>query len=49
MINHDVIIPDMTKELQLNIKDYIENTAGISVTDVKVSIENILTEAKQNR
>lgn len=47
MINHDVIIPDMTKELQLNIKDYIENTAGISVTDVKVSIENILTEAKQ--
>ena len=30
-ISHDVIIPDMTKELQSNIKNYIENTAGISL------------------
>ena len=37
----------MTKELQSNIKNYIENTAGISIIEIKVSVENILSQAKQ--
>ena len=31
IVNYDVIIPDMTTELQKTIKDYLETTAGILV------------------
>ncbi|WP_296971129.1 alkaline shock response membrane anchor protein AmaP [Tepidanaerobacter sp. EBM-38] len=46
-VNYDVIIPEMTLELQKTIKDYIETTAGISVNDIQISIDNISNQPKQ--
>ncbi len=46
-VNHDVIIPEMTFELQKAIKDYIETTAGIFIKDVRVSIDNVSNQSKQ--
>ncbi|MDD4569919.1 MAG: alkaline shock response membrane anchor protein AmaP [Tepidanaerobacteraceae bacterium] len=46
-VNFDVIIPETSFELQKTIKDYIENTAGITVKDVRVSIDNVSNQPKQ--
>ncbi|AEE91544.1 conserved protein of unknown function [Tepidanaerobacter acetatoxydans Re1] len=46
-VNYDVIIPEMTSELQKTIKDYIETTAGISVNDIQISIDNVSNQLKQ--
>jgi len=46
-VNYDVIIPEITSELQKTIKDYVESTAGISVKDVRISVNNVSNQLKQ--
>ena len=46
-VNHDVVIPEITFKLQKAIKDYTETTAGIYVSDVQVSIDNVSNHSKQ--
>jgi uncharacterized alkaline shock family protein YloU len=46
-VNYDVIIPDMASELQKTIKEYTENTAGILVKDVRISIDNVSNQSRQ--
>ena len=46
-VNYDVVIPEITSELQKTIKDYIETTAGILVKDVCISIDNVSNQSKQ--
>jgi len=46
-VNYDVIIPDLASELQKTIKDYVESTAGISVKNVRISVNNVSNQTKQ--
>lgn len=46
-VNYDIVIPEITSELQKTIKDYIESTAGILVKDVRISIDNVSSQSKQ--
>jgi uncharacterized alkaline shock family protein YloU len=41
----DQVIPQVTAELQVAVKEYVENTTGSTVTEVKVMIENVVTDA----
>ncbi|AYO30702.1 alkaline shock response membrane anchor protein AmaP [Biomaibacter acetigenes] len=47
VVNYDVAIPEMTSALQKSIKNYIETTAGITVKDVNISVDNIFNPYKQ--
>jgi hypothetical protein len=47
VVTYDVIIPEMTSELQKAVKEYIENTAGITVREVRISVDNIYNPYKQ--
>ncbi|HHW02662.1 MAG TPA: alkaline shock response membrane anchor protein AmaP [Thermoanaerobacterales bacterium] len=47
VVNYDVIIPEMTSELQKSVKNYIETTAGITVKDVNIKIDNVFNPYKQ--
>ncbi len=40
----DVSMPGLTSELQSKIKEYVEEITGITVHEVKVMVENIVTE-----
>ena len=40
----DKPIPDLTVELQSNVKEYVEKIGGTSVAEVKVLVENISSE-----
>ena len=42
----DIHIPTLSEELQSKVKKAVEETSGINVTDVKVSVENIFTGYK---
>ncbi len=42
----DIHIPTLSEELQNKVKKAVEETSGINVTDVKVSVENIYTGYK---
>ena len=42
----EIHIPTLSEELQNKVKKAVEETSGISVTDVKVSVENIYTGYK---
>lgn len=42
----DTHIPTLSEELQIKVKKAVEETSGINVTDVKVSVENIYTGYK---
>lgn len=42
----DVNIPALLEDIQLKVKKAIEETSGISVSDIKVSVENIYTGYK---
>ncbi len=42
----DIHIPTLSEELQNKVKKAVEETSGIHVTDVKVSVENIYTGYK---
>lgn len=42
----DIHIPTLSEELQSKVKKAVEETSGINVTDVKVSVENIYTGYK---
>jgi uncharacterized alkaline shock family protein YloU len=40
----DQNIPQVTAELQAAVKDYVENTTGSTVSEIKVMIENVVTD-----
>ncbi|HOA35308.1 MAG TPA: alkaline shock response membrane anchor protein AmaP [Bacillota bacterium] len=40
----DQKLPDLTSELQNNVKNYLEETTGIIVNEVIVSVENIILD-----
>ncbi len=40
----DVAMPNLTSELQSRIKEYVEEITGITVHEVKVIVENIVTD-----
>ena len=42
----EIHIPTLSEELQNKVKKAVEETSGINVTDVKVSVENIYTGYK---
>lgn len=46
-VNYDIIIPELTSELQKTIKDYVESTAGISVKNIHISVKNVSNQIKQ--
>ncbi|NLZ55027.1 MAG: alkaline shock response membrane anchor protein AmaP [Thermoanaerobacteraceae bacterium] len=46
-VNYDVIIPELTSELQKTIKDYVESTAGILIKNVRISVSNVSNQIKQ--
>lgn len=37
----EINIPDITKELQIKVKEYLENTTGAKVGEIKVEINNV--------
>lgn len=41
----DQNIPQITAELQAAVKAYVESTTGIGVSEIKVMIENVVTDA----
>ena len=40
----DQKLPGLTAELQNNVKNYLEEIAGIAVSEVKVKVENIILD-----
>ncbi len=40
----DVAMPSLTNELQSKIKEYVEEITGITVHEVKIIVENIVTD-----
>lgn len=44
MVMPDVAMPNLTSELQSKIKEYVEEITGITVHEVKVMVENIVTD-----
>jgi len=42
----DIHIPTLLEELQIKVKKAVEETSGVNVTEVKVSVENIHTGYK---
>lgn len=42
----DVKIPELTQSIQKEVKEYIETTAGISVKEVQIFVENLSTFQK---
>ncbi|GAQ26123.1 alkaline shock response membrane anchor protein AmaP [Tepidanaerobacter syntrophicus] len=46
VVNYDVVIPDIAAELQNTIKNYIETTAGVPVSDIQINITNISNQSK---
>lgn len=47
VVNFDVVIPEITEELQNTIKSNVESTAGVIVKDVKICVENVSNQSKQ--
>ncbi len=41
----DVNIPQVTAELQAAVKEYVENSTGSDVAEIRVMIENVVTDA----
>ena len=41
----DQNIPQVTAELQAAVKEYVESTTGTGVSEIKVMIENVVTDA----
>jgi uncharacterized alkaline shock family protein YloU len=40
-VTDDIIIPELTLDLQENIKSYIESTAGLTVNNIRINVNNI--------
>lgn len=47
IITHDIIIPELTLELQKNVKNFIQSTAGIVVKDVRINVDNIFNPSNK--
>jgi uncharacterized alkaline shock family protein YloU len=46
LIMPDVIIPELTENIQRNVKQYIEQHSGIFVKEVRIFIDNIFSIGK---
>ena len=42
MIMPDVVIPDLTKKIQDEVKEYIETLSGIHVKEVQIFIDDLI-------
>ena len=47
VITSDVVIPELSSELQNTVREYIETHTGITVKEVCISIDNIFNPQKQ--
>jgi uncharacterized alkaline shock family protein YloU len=41
VVTHDIMIPELTLELQEKVKSYIQTTAGVNVKDIRINVDNI--------
>jgi uncharacterized alkaline shock family protein YloU len=46
IVDPQIVIPDITNEIQNNISDTVKNIIGIELFNIKVSVDNISTNAK---
>jgi len=46
VVSIDVVIPEITEELQSMIKSSVENTAGVVVKNIKIRVENVSNQPK---
>jgi uncharacterized alkaline shock family protein YloU len=44
----DYNIPQLSEELQQSVKDYVENTVGVTIREVEVSVVGISNKAESN-
>jgi len=49
VVTSDIIIPELTADLQNDIKEYIETSAGVLVKNVEIKVDNILNSHSTNR
>lgn len=49
VVTNDVVIPDLTAELQKTVKDYVESTTGINVEQININVDNVFNPYKQNK
>ncbi|MEW6724394.1 MAG: alkaline shock response membrane anchor protein AmaP [Bacillota bacterium] len=49
VVSPDSSIPETTREIQQNIKAYVNDVVGIGVEEVRVFVENISNEVKRGR
>ncbi|MCX8129026.1 MAG: alkaline shock response membrane anchor protein AmaP [Clostridia bacterium] len=45
----DINIPSLSEDIQVKVKNSVEDTTGIKVNDVRVTVENIFTGFKTSR
>jgi uncharacterized alkaline shock family protein YloU len=46
LVMPSAILPELTQQIQANVKEYIETTAGVNVSNVMIYVDNIYTAAK---
>lgn len=46
VIMPDVRIPDLTSEIQVKVKEYVENLSGIAVKEVQVNVDNLVNSVR---
>ncbi|HHU63172.1 MAG TPA: alkaline shock response membrane anchor protein AmaP [Clostridiales bacterium] len=46
LVMPDVIIPELTEDIQRNVKEYVEKYSGIFVKEVRIFIDNIFSIGK---
>ena len=49
VVTHDVKIPDLSSELQKNVKEYIETATGLIVNDVSIKVDNVYNPSLKQR
>lgn len=49
VVTHDVVIPELSLELQKDVKEYIEKSTGLNVRDVSVKVANIYNPSFNQR
>lgn len=46
LVMPSAVLPELTQQIQQNVKEYIEKTAGVNVSSVMVYVDNIYTATK---
>ncbi len=47
MINPDYSVPEMSKSIQAEVKQYLENTGGLKVAEVKILVDDMNASSKK--